>query len=151
MNSLVKSPSYSSSQIIFQTHHCKWSPKECTCVCCTIQGNHKWFRGLISIYNNSSGYLFYSKHTTDLIYLVMADPYVGDRSKLHATATTITKLAHLVGVTLFILVLFWLLHYREGIKYSSSNNFRVFNVSIWNQERQILHSISLLGKCFCLI
>ncbi|TKY69198.1 transmembrane ascorbate ferrireductase 3 [Spatholobus suberectus] len=37
-------------------------------------------------------------------------------------------LAHLFGVLAFILLLVWLLHYREGIDYDSDNGYRVFNV-----------------------
>ncbi|XP_020239881.1 probable transmembrane ascorbate ferrireductase 3 [Cajanus cajan] len=40
----------------------------------------------------------------------------------------ISGLAHLFGVLAFILLLVWLLHYREGIEYDSDNGFRVFNV-----------------------
>ncbi|KAK7399900.1 hypothetical protein VNO78_11095 [Psophocarpus tetragonolobus] len=37
-------------------------------------------------------------------------------------------LAHLFGFLALILLLVWLLHYREGIEYDSENAFRVFNV-----------------------
>ncbi|XP_014520447.1 transmembrane ascorbate ferrireductase 1 [Vigna radiata var. radiata] len=37
-------------------------------------------------------------------------------------------LAHLFGIIAFILLLIWLLHYREGIEYDSNNGLRVFNV-----------------------
>ncbi|CAJ1932743.1 unnamed protein product [Sphenostylis stenocarpa] len=37
-------------------------------------------------------------------------------------------LAHLFGIIAFVLLLVWLLHYREGIEYDSDNGLRVFNV-----------------------
>ncbi|KAJ1387831.1 Cytochrome b561/ferric reductase transmembrane [Sesbania bispinosa] len=37
-------------------------------------------------------------------------------------------LAHLFGVLAIILLLVWLLHYRDGIDYDSDNGSRVFNV-----------------------
>ncbi|KAJ1430578.1 Cytochrome b561/ferric reductase transmembrane [Sesbania bispinosa] len=37
-------------------------------------------------------------------------------------------LAHLFGIIAIILMLVWLLHYREGIEYDSDNALRVFNV-----------------------
>ncbi|XP_057422010.1 probable transmembrane ascorbate ferrireductase 3 [Lotus japonicus] len=39
-----------------------------------------------------------------------------------------TILAHLFGILAIILLLVWLLHYREGIEYDSDNPLRVFNV-----------------------
>ncbi|XP_020222923.1 probable transmembrane ascorbate ferrireductase 3 [Cajanus cajan] len=39
-----------------------------------------------------------------------------------------TVFAHLFGLLALILLLVWLLHYREGIEYDSENPFRVFNV-----------------------
>ncbi|KAH1188750.1 putative transmembrane ascorbate ferrireductase 3 [Glycine max] len=39
----------------------------------------------------------------------------------------ISGLAHLFGILAFILLLVWLLHYREGIDYDSDKGFRVFN------------------------
>ncbi|RHN42355.1 putative ascorbate ferrireductase (transmembrane) [Medicago truncatula] len=36
-------------------------------------------------------------------------------------------LAHLFGIIALILMLVWLLHYREGIEYDSGNPLRVFN------------------------
>ncbi|KAK7359504.1 hypothetical protein VNO77_01464 [Canavalia gladiata] len=39
-----------------------------------------------------------------------------------------TVFAHLFGLLALILLLVWLLHYREGIEYESDNAFRVFNV-----------------------
>ncbi|KAL2347821.1 hypothetical protein Fmac_001821 [Flemingia macrophylla] len=40
----------------------------------------------------------------------------------------ISGLAHLFGALAFILLLFWLLHFRQGIEYNSDNGSRVFNV-----------------------
>lgn len=42
----------------------------------------------------------------------------------------ISGLAHLFGILAIILLLVWLLHYREGIDYDSDNGFRVFNVNL---------------------
>ncbi|TKY59781.1 transmembrane ascorbate ferrireductase 3 [Spatholobus suberectus] len=39
-----------------------------------------------------------------------------------------TLFAHLFGLLALILLLVWLLHYREGIEYDSENALRVFNV-----------------------
>ncbi|CAI9096871.1 OLC1v1033112C1 [Oldenlandia corymbosa var. corymbosa] len=44
------------------------------------------------------------------------------------SATRITILAHLFGITAIILLLVWLLHFREGIHLDSDNPFRIFNV-----------------------
>ncbi|CAJ1935454.1 unnamed protein product [Sphenostylis stenocarpa] len=45
---------------------------------------------------------------------------------MNAYGTTI--FAHLFGLLALILLLVWLLHYREGIEYDSDDPFRVFNV-----------------------
>ncbi|RDY09804.1 putative transmembrane ascorbate ferrireductase 3, partial [Mucuna pruriens] len=44
------------------------------------------------------------------------------------TAYGTTAIAHLFGLIALILLLVWLLHYREGIEYDSDNALRVFNV-----------------------
>ncbi|XP_039023648.1 probable transmembrane ascorbate ferrireductase 3 [Hibiscus syriacus] len=44
------------------------------------------------------------------------------------SASRLTIFAHVFGVLAFILMLVWLLHYREGIEYDSYNGYRVFNV-----------------------
>ncbi|XP_057443251.1 probable transmembrane ascorbate ferrireductase 3 [Lotus japonicus] len=44
------------------------------------------------------------------------------------SAFGISGLAHLFGVLAIILLLVWLLHYREGIEFDSDIGFRVFNV-----------------------
>ncbi|KAK7260577.1 hypothetical protein RIF29_26735 [Crotalaria pallida] len=41
---------------------------------------------------------------------------------------TTAVLAHLFGLLAIILLLVWLLHYREGVEYDSDNPLRVFNV-----------------------
>ncbi|KAE8682996.1 hypothetical protein F3Y22_tig00111220pilonHSYRG00021 [Hibiscus syriacus] len=45
------------------------------------------------------------------------------------SASRLTIFAHVFGVLAFILMLVWLLHYREGIEYDSYNGYRVFNAS----------------------
>ena len=40
-------------------------------------------------------------------------------------------LAQLFGILALILLLVWLLHYREGIEYDSDNPARVFNVTLF--------------------
>ncbi|KAK4743015.1 hypothetical protein SAY87_001016 [Trapa incisa] len=40
----------------------------------------------------------------------------------------ITKFVHVFGIMAFVLLLVWLLHYREGLNYFSNNPYRVFNV-----------------------
>ncbi|XP_004514369.1 probable transmembrane ascorbate ferrireductase 3 [Cicer arietinum] len=44
------------------------------------------------------------------------------------SALGISGLAHLFGILSIILLLVWLLHYREGIDYDSDDGFQVFNV-----------------------
>ncbi|XP_059655296.1 probable transmembrane ascorbate ferrireductase 3 [Cornus florida] len=44
------------------------------------------------------------------------------------SASRLTVVAHLFGIIALILMLVWLLHYREGIELDSDNSFRVFNV-----------------------
>ncbi|PNX75154.1 putative transmembrane ascorbate ferrireductase 3-like protein, partial [Trifolium pratense] len=44
------------------------------------------------------------------------------------SAIGISGLAHLFGIISIILLLVWLVHYREGIDYDSDDGFRVFNV-----------------------
>ncbi|XP_058213002.1 probable transmembrane ascorbate ferrireductase 3 [Rhododendron vialii] len=51
-----------------------------------------------------------------------------ERGRYRRTASGITALAHLLGVLAILLVLLWLLHFREGIYYDSGNPDRVFNV-----------------------
>ncbi|CAI8605390.1 unnamed protein product [Vicia faba] len=45
-----------------------------------------------------------------------------------STSIGVSGLAHLFGIVSIILLLVWLLHYREGIDYDSEDGFRVFNV-----------------------
>ncbi|GMI87484.1 hypothetical protein like AT1G14730 [Hibiscus trionum] len=44
------------------------------------------------------------------------------------SASRLTIFAHVFGILSFILMLVWLLHYREGIEYDSYDGYRVFNV-----------------------
>ncbi|KAK7308615.1 hypothetical protein VNO77_42234 [Canavalia gladiata] len=44
------------------------------------------------------------------------------------SALGLSGLAHLFGILSIILLLVWLLHYREGIEYDSDDGLRVFNV-----------------------
>ncbi|KAJ4850224.1 hypothetical protein Tsubulata_033546 [Turnera subulata] len=57
----------------------------------------------------------------------MAD-YTIDRAVYRQSASRLTIIAHLFGILAFILMLVWLLHFREGIEYDSDNLYRVFNV-----------------------
>ncbi|KAI3516849.1 hypothetical protein L1887_15933 [Cichorium endivia] len=50
------------------------------------------------------------------------------RETLWRTASRITMSAHLFGILANILMLIWLLHYRQGIDLDSSNPYRIFNV-----------------------
>lgn len=67
-----------------------------------------------------------------------------ERVMYKRSASGITVLAHLLGVTAVILLLIWLLHYREGIDLDSNNAYRIFNVS------EFL-SLSLSLACFKVI
>ncbi|KAK1390135.1 putative transmembrane ascorbate ferrireductase 3 [Heracleum sosnowskyi] len=51
-----------------------------------------------------------------------------DRRTYQRSASGITVLAHLLGLTALVLMLIWLLHYREGLDLDSENPIRVFNV-----------------------
>nr|XP_017221762.1 PREDICTED: probable transmembrane ascorbate ferrireductase 3 [Daucus carota subsp. sativus] len=51
-----------------------------------------------------------------------------DRRTYLRSASRITVLAHLLGLTALVLLIFWLLHYREGLDLDSENPSRVFNV-----------------------
>lgn len=46
------------------------------------------------------------------------------------TATPVTILAHLIAIAVTILVLVWLLHFREGLGFKSANKPKIFNV-LW--------------------
>ncbi|XP_044490691.1 probable transmembrane ascorbate ferrireductase 3 isoform X1 [Mangifera indica] len=50
-----------------------------------------------------------------------------ERTTYRRSASRLTIAAHLFGLLAFILMLVWLVHYREGIEYDSSNPNRVFN------------------------
>ncbi|KAJ0546862.1 putative ascorbate ferrireductase (transmembrane) [Helianthus annuus] len=54
--------------------------------------------------------------------------YSAPRESLWMTSSRITVAAHMFGILANILMLIWLLHYREGIELDSSNPYRVFNV-----------------------
>uniref|UniRef100_A0A161ZHV5 ascorbate ferrireductase (transmembrane) n=1 Tax=Daucus carota subsp. sativus TaxID=79200 RepID=A0A161ZHV5_DAUCS len=56
------------------------------------------------------------------------DIITGDRRTYQRSASGITVLAHLLGLTALVLMLIWLLHYREGLDLDSENPARVFNV-----------------------
>lgn len=51
-----------------------------------------------------------------------------DRVVYRRRASRITIFAQLFGILAILLLLIWLLHYREGIEYDSLDGFRVFNV-----------------------
>ncbi|KAF7808510.1 putative transmembrane ascorbate ferrireductase 3 [Senna tora] len=52
---------------------------------------------------------------------------IEERRHYRKRASRITGFAHFFGILAIILLLVWLLHYREGIEYDSTNFFRVFN------------------------
>ncbi|KAI4302119.1 hypothetical protein MLD38_037905 [Melastoma candidum] len=56
------------------------------------------------------------------------DGVIVDRSRLGEAAVVMTRLAHLFAVAVFILLLVWLFHFREGLDYYSYDPYRVFNV-----------------------
>ena len=60
------------------------------------------------------------------------DIITGDRRTYQRSASGITVLAHLLGLTALVLMLIWLLHYREGLDLDSENPARVFNVNFLN-------------------
>lgn len=69
--------------------------------------------------NLNSGHIFFDKLEMDSF----------ERGRYKRTASGITALAHLLGVLAILLLLVWLLHFREGIHYDSGNPDRVFNVN----------------------
>ncbi|XP_010043930.2 probable transmembrane ascorbate ferrireductase 3 [Eucalyptus grandis] len=50
------------------------------------------------------------------------------RHEHYGSASRLTVAAHLCGVLSIVLMLVWLLHYREGMEFDSDNALRVFNV-----------------------
>ncbi|KAI3453209.1 hypothetical protein Pfo_009872 [Paulownia fortunei] len=56
------------------------------------------------------------------------DPIEAHRNRYRRPASRMTVLAHLFGIIAIMLLLVWLLHYREGINLDSDNPYRVFNV-----------------------
>ncbi|KAI3734138.1 hypothetical protein L6452_13601 [Arctium lappa] len=54
--------------------------------------------------------------------------YAISRETLWRTASRITVSAHIFGILANILMLVWLLHYREGLDLDSANPYRIFNV-----------------------
>ncbi|KAK7310142.1 hypothetical protein RJT34_07444 [Clitoria ternatea] len=54
---------------------------------------------------------------------------------LQVQATSITLFAHLLFIAIITLVLIWLLHFREGVAFNSSNPIKIFN----------LHPLLMLG------
>ncbi|KAK6146672.1 hypothetical protein DH2020_020541 [Rehmannia glutinosa] len=56
------------------------------------------------------------------------DPIEAHRFRYRRPATSVTVFAHLFGILAIMLLLVWLLHYREGIDLDSNNTNRIFNV-----------------------
>ncbi|XP_076928137.1 putative transmembrane ascorbate ferrireductase 3 [Bidens hawaiensis] len=54
--------------------------------------------------------------------------YAVTREAFLRSGSRITVAAHVFGILANILMLIWLLHYREGLDLDSSNPYRVFNV-----------------------
>lgn len=80
------------------------------------------------------------------------DIITGDRRTYQRSASGITVLAHLLGLTALVLMLIWLLHYREGLDLDSENPARVFNVNFLNFHIHfeiILFPVSFFF-CWCL-
>ncbi|KAK6931696.1 Cytochrome b561/ferric reductase transmembrane [Dillenia turbinata] len=50
------------------------------------------------------------------------------RATYRHTASRITVIAHLLGITAIVLLLVWLLHYRGGLNLDSNNPDHIFNV-----------------------
>ena len=53
-----------------------------------------------------------------------------DRGRYHSSASGLTVVAHFFGILATILMLVWLLHYREGLDLDSDDARRVFNVRL---------------------
>ncbi|OWM67783.1 probable transmembrane ascorbate ferrireductase 3 [Punica granatum] len=53
---------------------------------------------------------------------------VSTEVRYRRSASGLTKVAHVFAITSLVLLLVWLLHYREGLNYFSDNGYRVFNV-----------------------
>lgn len=52
-----------------------------------------------------------------------------DRAKFHGPASRAAAVAaHISGLAMIVLLLVWLLHYREGIDLNSDNGLQIFNV-----------------------
>ncbi|KAL0446693.1 UNVERIFIED_CONTAM: putative transmembrane ascorbate ferrireductase 3 [Sesamum latifolium] len=56
------------------------------------------------------------------------DPIEAHRVRYRKPATRMTLLAHLFGIIATVLLIVWLLHYREGIDLDSGSASRIFNV-----------------------
>ncbi|KAG8382662.1 hypothetical protein BUALT_Bualt05G0100600 [Buddleja alternifolia] len=56
------------------------------------------------------------------------DPLEAHRTRYRRPASLVTIVAHFFGVLAVVLLLVWLLHYREGIDLDSDNPNRIFNV-----------------------
>lgn len=71
-----------------------------------------------------------------------------ERGRYHSSASGLTVVAHFFGILATILMLVWLLHYREGLDLDSDDARRVFNV----RPRPLLrHSQSHIHVCFPLM
>lgn len=69
-------------------------------------------------------------------------------NKMRSYSTSI--LAHLFGIIALILMLVWLLHYREGIEYDSGNPLRVFNVCFLCFS-SLIDCLFILNNCHILL
>uniref|UniRef100_A0A175YRH7 Cytochrome b561 domain-containing protein n=1 Tax=Daucus carota subsp. sativus TaxID=79200 RepID=A0A175YRH7_DAUCS len=69
-----------------------------------------------------------------------------DRRTYLRSASRITVLAHLLGLTALVLLIFWLLHYREGLDLDSENPSRVFNVK-FSISLNLKIYLALLTSC----
>lgn len=80
--------------------------------------------------------------------LLSVTSYTVVTSKMRSYSTSI--LAHLFGIIALILMLVWLLHYREGIEYDSGNPLRVFNVCFLCFS-SLIDCLFILNNCHILL
>lgn len=73
-----------------------------------------------------------------------------ERARFRHTASAITVLAHIFGVTACILMLVWLLHYRGGLAYDSPNPDLIFNVRIDSFFFLLRTPLYAWARCWCL-
>lgn len=91
------------------------SIKQCICTYCTLSCIYKYVWSVCAV-------------CFSLCILPYSDKMAPKSRSYQTSAMPITMFAQLIFVAVIVLLLVWLLHFREGLSFTSDNKQKLFNV-----------------------